>query len=159
MRSCLVLSCLLSLVLTVSAETYVGVPGLLTLPQGGSRMRTVGGAGVRAGAYLSDFWSLEGTVGVEENLALLGVGLLGHCSGWSLYDRYFGYSAFDPFVTIGAKGWIGTDAGQVGPSVGLGAYYHLDDHWSLRADADVTLGLDPDAEVLHMISCGVQYAF
>ena len=92
-------------------------------------------------------------------LALLGVGLIGHCSGWSLYDRYFGYSAFDPFVTIGAKGWIGTDAGQVGPSVGLGAYYHLDDHWSLRADADVTLGLDPDAEVLHTISCGVQYAF
>lgn len=167
-------SCLLSLVLasslvlSVRAEsygcdsellTYVGASGLLTLPQGGSQMHRVGGGGVNVGTYLSDFWAVEGAAGVEQDLAALGVGFLGHWSGWSFYDRFFGYSAFDPFVTGGAKGWIGSEGGQVGPFVGLGAYYHLDDHWSLRADADMTLGLDTDVETLYTISCGVQYAF
>lgn len=153
--------CFLSLVLVLSAsaESYVGVNGLISLPQGGSEMRRLGGANVTAGTYFSDFWSIEGSAGVEENFATLGVGLLGHWSGWSLYDRFFGYSSFDPFVTVGAKGWIGSDLGQVGPCAGLGAFYHFDDHWSLRAGADVTLGLDTEVVPLYTFACGIQYAF
>jgi len=150
---------LFALIGAVHAESYVGGSGLLTLPQGGSKMRCVGGGGATVGTYLSDAWALEGKAGVENDFAALGVGFLGHWSGWSLYDRYFGYSAFDPFVTVGAKGWIGSNKGQVGPSVGLGAFYHLDDHWSLRADADVTVGLESNVEALYSISCGVQYTF
>ena len=149
----------LSLALSASAESYVGVNGLISLPQGGSEMRRLGGANVTAGTYLSDFWAVEGSAGVEEDFAALGVNLLGHWSGWSLYDRFFGYSAFDPFVTIGAKGWIGSGSGQVGPCVGLGAFYHFGDHWSLRAGADVTLGLDTETVPLYTLACGVQYAF
>ena len=161
MRKSAFVSCLLSLVLSLSAsaESYVGVNGLLSLPQGGSEMRRRGGANVTAGAYLSDFWAVEGSAGVEEDCAALGVGLLGHWSGWSLYDRFFGYSSFDPFVTVGAKGWIGSDDGQVGPCAGLGAFYHFDDRWSLRASADVTLGLDADVVPLYTFACGIQYAF
>jgi len=154
-------SCLLSLVLSASAfaESYVGVSGSLTLPQGGSQMRRIAGGGITAGAYITDSWAYEGRAGVEDDFVALGLGLLGHWSGWSLYDRFFGYSAFDPFVTVGAKGWIVSSRGQVGPSAGVGAFYHLDDHWSLRADADVTLGLDSDVESVFSVSCGVQYAF
>ena len=35
----------------------------------------------------------------------------------------------------------------------------LTDNWSLRADADATLGLDSDVAMLYSLSLGVQYAF
>ena len=137
--------CLTSFVL--SAETYVGLSGSLLLPQGGSRMHHVGGATVRGGYDLT------------EDAAGLSVTALGHFQGWSLYGDLFGYSRFDPFVTLGAKGWIGHGCGQVGPKAGLGAFYHLTDNWSLRADADATLGLESDCEMLYSLSAGVQYSF
>ena len=149
--------CLASSVL--SAETYVGLSGSVTLPQGGSRMHRVGGAAIRGGTYLTEDWAVEGEVAWLENFAGLGVQALGHFQGWSLYGDLFGYSRFDPFVTLGAKGWIGHGCGQVGPKAGLGAFYHLTDNWSLRADADATLGLESDCEMLYSLSAGVQYSF
>ena len=60
----------------------------------------------------------------------------------------------------------GKDAGEMlrsikklGPKAGLGAFYHLTDEWSLRADADATLGLETNCEMLYSLSVGVQYAF
>ena len=149
--------CLASSVL--SAETYVGLSGSVTLPLGGSRMHRVGGAAIRGGTYLTEDWAVEGEVAWLENFAGLGVQALGHFQGWSLYGDLFGYSRFDPFVTLGAKGWIGHGCGQVGPKAGLGAFYHLTDSWSLRADADATLGLETNCEMLYSISAGFQYAF
>ena len=149
--------CLASSVL--SAETYVGLSGSVTLPQGGSRMRRVGGAAIRGGTYLTEDWAVEGEVAWLENFAGLGVQALGHFQGWGLYSDLFGYSRFDPFVTLGAKGWVGDGCGQVGPKAGLGAFYHLTDSWSLRADADATLGLETNCEMLYSISAGFQYAF
>ena len=149
--------CLASSVL--SAETYVGLSGSVTLPQGGSRMHRVGGAAIRGGTYLTADWAVEGEVAWLENFAGLGVQALGHFQGWGLYSDLFGYSRFDPFVTLGAKGWVGDGCGQVGPKAGLGAFYHLTDSWSLRADADATLGLETNCEMLYSISAGFQYAF
>lgn len=142
------------------AEAYVGAGGAMALPQGGSDMRRLGGASLRAGAYLSDFVAVEGEAAWLENAAGLGVAAVVHAQAWDVYGDLFGYSAFDPFVTLGARGWLGaSDLGQVGPRVGLGAFYHLDDHWSLRADADATLGLDASVEMVYTLSFGVQYSF
>ena len=163
----LVVFCLLSLVLPAVAadETadfdrwYVGASGALTLPQGGSRLHRVGGAALRSGYYLTENWAVEGEAAWLEDAASLCIGALGHFQGWAPYGDLFGYSRFDPFVTLGAKGWNGRDAGQVGPKAGLGAFYHLTDAWSLRADADATLGLETDCEMLYSLSLGLQYSF
>jgi len=138
---------------------FVGVSGALTLPQGGSRLHHVGGASLRGGYYLTESWAAEGEVAWLEDVAGLSVDALGHFQGWDLYGDLFGYSRFDPFVTVGAKGWIGNGIGQVGPKAGLGAFYHLTDSWALRADADATLGLETNCEMLYTVSVGVQYSF
>ena len=138
---------------------YVGLAGQLMLPQGGSRMHHIGGGALRGGYYLTEDWALEAEAAWLEDAAGLSAAALGHFQGWSLYGDLFGYSRFDPFVTVGAKGWIGRNCGQVGPKAGLGAFYHLTDEWSLRADADATLGLETNCEMLYSISIGFQYAF
>ena len=143
-----------------SAGVYVGISGAMTLPQGGSdRMRRLGGAAVRAGWYLGEFWSVEGEAAWLENAAGFAAQGLWHWQAADAYGRLFGYSAFDPFFTLGARGWIGDGTGQVGPKAGVGAFWHLTDNWSLRAEADATLGLDGDVEVHYMLSAGVQYSF
>ena len=138
---------------------YVGLSGMLLLPQGGSRLHRVGGAALRGGCCLTEDWAVEGEAAWLENLAGLSVGALGHLQGWELYGDLFGYSRFDPFVTAGARGWIGDGCGQVGPRAGLGAFFHLTDAWSLRADVDATLGLETNGEVLYSFSVGVQRSF
>ena len=137
----------------------VGAAGQLMLPQGGSRMHHIGGAALRGGYYLTEDWALEAEAAWLEDAAGLSAVALGHFQGWSLYGDLFGYSRFDPFVTVGAKGWIGRHCGQIGPKVGLGAFYHLTDEWSLRADADATLGLETNCEMLYSLSAGIQYSF
>ena len=121
-------------------------------------MRRLGGGCMRAGWYLGDYWSVEGEAAWLENAAGLGAGALWHLQGWSLYGDFFGYSQFDPFVTAGARGWIG-DGGQVGPSAGAGAFWHLTEEWSLRFDASATLGLDSRTEVVYVLAAGVQRSF
>lgn len=155
--------CLCALVLAFSglqAETYVGVAGSILLPQGGSRVARVGGAALRLGHYFNDDWAIEGETAWLEDAAGLSVRGLWHWQGWQLYGDFFGYSRFDPFVAFGASGWIARRGrGQVGPEAGIGAYYHLTDEWSLRADARATLGLDTTVEGLYSLSAGVQYSF
>lgn len=137
---------------------YVGAAAQLMLPQGGSRLHHVGGACLRGGYYLTENWAAEAEAAWLEDLAGLSVQALGHLQGWDLYGDLFGYSRFDPFVTLGAKGWIGRE-GQVGPKAGLGAFYHLTDSWALRFDADATLGLETRCEVGYTLSVGIQYSF
>ena len=142
-----------------SGRWYAGGAAALTLPQGGSRLRSLGGAAFRGGRYLSEDWAVEAEVAWLEDTAGLSAAALGHLQGWRLYGDLFGYSPFDPFVTLGARGWIGRGGGQVGPKAGIGAFYHLTDNWSLRADADATLGLETNCEMLYTLSVGVQYSF
>ena len=142
------------------AEVYVGAAGALMLPPGGSDLRRVGGVSLRGGAYLSDFVALEGEAAWLEDSVGLAADALVHAQAWSVYGDLFGYSAFDPFVTLGARGWLGgRHGGQVGPQVGVGAFYHFDDHWSLRLDANATFGLETNVEMVYSLGVGIQYGF
>jgi len=136
---------------------YVGAAGTLVLPQGGSSMRRLGGAAVRAGYYFSDDFALEAEAGSFENLAGLAARGVWHMQGWEWFGKLFGYERFDPFLTAGARGWM--PEGQVGPAFGVGAFYYLGDSWALRFDAEVVVGLDSSVEAVHCLSAGLQYSF
>lgn len=116
------------------------------------------GLGLGLGTELSENWSASASAGFGTRETMLQVDLLGHFSGLEFYDRYFGYSPFDPFLSLGAKGWIGSE-GAVGPKAGLGAFYHFSDNWSARGDADATLNVDGRENVLFSLSLGIQYTF
>ena len=126
---------------------YAGASVTMLLPQGGSCMRRLGGATARVGYYLSETLAVEADMAWLEDCAGLGVQGLWH---------FWGYERFDPFLTFGARGWID---GDVGPVVGLGAFYHLTDNWSLRADAQATLGMDGECGMAYSLGFGVQYTF
>lgn len=127
---------------------YIGAAGSLLLPQGGGDMDRLGGGLFRAGVYVNDFWAFEAEAGLMERKAQLGVQCVWH---------WWGYERLDPFFTFGAKGWI--DDGDAGPCGGIGAFYHLDEHWSLRADAGATLGIERESEMIYQFAFGVQYEF
>ena len=128
-------------------QAYVGASATMLLPQGGSDMRRLGGGTARIGYYLSETLAVEADVAWMEDCAGLGVQGLWHC---------WGYERFDPFLTFGARGWI---SGDFGPVAGIGAFYHLTDNWSLRGDAQATLGMDGGCEMLYTLGLGVQYTF
>ena len=142
-----------------SGETgwYSGAAAQLVLPQGGSRMHRVGGGAARVGYYFTGSLALEAEAAWLENVVGLSARALWHLHGWEEFNMLFGYERFDPFLSLGARGWI--HDGQVGPSAGLGAFYYLTDSWALRFDADATLGLDTDVETVFSLSAGLQYSF
>ncbi|MBR4937685.1 MAG: hypothetical protein IKZ22_02280 [Kiritimatiellae bacterium] len=129
---------------------YVGAGAMIVLPEGDSDIRRLGGASVRCGYYFAEFWAAEAEVAALENHAGLSLDVLWH---------WWGYERFDPFFTFGAKGWIGRGGDQFGPELGTGFFYHLTDSWSLRCDADITLGLENETETVYTISAGFQYSF
>lgn len=143
----------------VHGETFLDFGGALTLPMGGGDMRRIGGAAVKAGTYFSELSAIEASVGIQENFTELGVGLVTHWAAWELYDRFFGYSAFDPFVTAGVKGWVGLERGEVGPALGIGAFYHFSESLSVRAEVDAVIGVESRIEVDHTIFAGLHYTF
>ena len=136
---------------------YAGGAAQLVLPQGGSRMRRLGGGAARAGRYFTDSLALECEAAWLEDSAALAARAVWHLHGWEEFDMLFGYERLDPFLSAGARGWV--HDGQVGPSAGLGAFYYLTDDWALRFDAEATLGLDTRVESVYSISAGIQWFF
>lgn len=126
---------------------YAGASGTVLLPQGGNAMRRLGGATARFGYYVTESLAVEAEGCWMEDCAGLGVQGLWHVMG---------YERFDPFLTFGARGWI---SGGVGPCAGIGAFYHLTDEWSLRADAGMTLDIDGEVSGVYTLCAGVQYSF
>ena len=126
---------------------YAGASATLVLPQGGHSMRRLGGAAARFGYYFTEALSVEADAAWLEDCAGLGLQGLWHVCG---------YERFDPFLTFGVRGWID---GDVGPTAGFGAFYHLTDRWSLRTDAQATLGVDGDCRMVYAVGAGVQYSF
>ncbi len=126
---------------------YVETAATLVLPQGGAKMRRLGGATARVGYYADDFLSVEASAAWLEDVAGLGLAGLWH---------WWGYEEVDPFFTFGVKGWID---GGVGPSAGWGCFYHLSDAWSVRADVDVALCVDEACATVWSVSVGVRYSF
>lgn len=136
---------------------YAGASAALVLPQGGAGMRHLGGATARFGYYMTETFALDGGAAWLEDRAGLSARALWHLQGWEAWGKLFGYARFDPFLTAGVQGWL--PRGQVGPTCGFGALYYLSETWALRADADVTLGLDAGAAAVFALSAGVQYSF
>ena len=138
-------------------EWYAGGAAQHVLPQGGARMRRLGGAAARVGRYLTESLALECEAAWLEDSAGLAARAVWHLHGWDEFDMLFGYERFDPFLSAGAKGWF--HDGQVGPSAGIGAFYYLSDEWAVRFDAEATLGLDTRVETVYSLSAGLQYFF
>jgi len=136
---------------------YAGAAGAMVIPQGGGRMRRLGGGVARGGRYLSDALALECEAGAFENGAAMAARGLWHAQGWDWFGMLFGYERFDPFLSAGVRGWA--PRGQVGPCFGVGMFYYIDNSWALRADFEATLGLDSSAEADFSISVGLQYSF
>ena len=110
-------------------------------------MRNLCGAGAYLGYYVDDFLTVEFSSAWFEDTAALSLKGLWH---------WWGYERFDPFFTFGASGWIN---GEVGPTLGWGAFWHLNDYWSIRFDADATYGLDDADEMVYSIALGLQWSF
>ena len=138
-------------------SAYLGLSGSLLLPQGGSRLSHLGGAALRGGYYFNDWFAFEGEASWLENRAGLAARGVVHWKGWHEWDMLFGFSRWDPFFTLGVQGWL--PDGQVGPAVGIGLLYYLDDNWSLRFGGEATLGLDADVEMIYSLTAGVQYSW
>lgn len=126
---------------------YTGARAVTVIPQGGGSMRNLCGAGAYLGYYVGDFLTIEASAAWLEDTAGLSVKGLWH---------WWGYEKFDPFFTFGASGWID---GEVGPTVGWGTFWHFNDYWSLRFDADATYGLDGHDEMVYSLSLGLQWSF
>lgn len=150
----LALSCVVASGLRAEGEDVIeldrwttSVSAKLVLPQGGGDLRRLGGAAVRAGYYLTEFWCFETEGAWFEDKAGLAADALWH---------WWGYERFDPFFTFGVRGWI---RGDVGPKAGVGAFYHLTESLSLRFDADATLALDGETAMVYSVSGGLQWSF
>ena len=151
------LSFLVALICCAGDEWYVQGTAQIVLPQGGARMRRLGGGAARAGRYFTDSLAVECEAAWLENNAALAARTIWHLHGLKEFDMLFGYERFDPFLSAGARGWF--HDGQVGPSAGAGAYYYMTDSWALRFDADMTLGIDTHVEPIYTLSVGFQYFF
>lgn len=130
-------------------DFYIGAAGVMTLAQGGGDVRRQAGAAARFGRYLSDFWALEGEAALCERTAFFSAAALWH---------WWGYERFDPFFRFGAKTAVGRDD-DVGPMAGAGAFYHLAENFSLRFDADATLGMNRGGDMFYGFGVGVQWSF
>ena len=80
------------------------------------------------------------------------------------FDRF---ERFDPYLAAGFATYRANDRvfcegsrRQVtGPRVGAGAFYHLTDSWSLRADARTMMAIDETCEMLYTFDLGAAYRF
>lgn len=141
-------------------ETYIGAGAIAVMPQGGSKLRHRAGASANVGAYLNGTISAELEAGALEGQSMLAARSLFHIQGiWEEFGLLFGYERFDPFLSLGARGFIGGAKGDVGPSAGLGAMYYLTDDWALRFDADASVGLDSTPKGVYSVSAGIRYSF
>lgn len=131
---------------------FLGLSGSLIFPHSG-------GGDLTVGTYVSELTAIEARVGMYENSLHAGADALFHWSSWSLYDRFFGYSAFDPFLSLGVDVYNGRARQDVGPSLGAGAFYHLTESLDLRADAKATLGLEGEEDVFFSAGLGLQWNF
>lgn len=129
----------------IELERYFVSPSArIVLPESG---HTYAGGGATMGYYLNEFWAIEGTAALLENKGYFAADILWH---------WYGYERLDPFFTFGAST---LSSKAVGPKVGAGTYYHLDDNWSLRLDSDAMMNVDGEMEMNYSLALGIQYAF
>ncbi len=137
---------------------YAGASALLLLPGNGTTLNRRAGGELRAGWYLAEDFAVEAQALWAEGLYGAGAGGLWH---------FFGYERFDPFLTFGVRGHFGDGRRfgdgrhrtAFGPCAGLGAFWHLTETCSLRADAVASLGFDSPCSMAYALQLGVQWSF
>ena len=118
----------------------VGAGGAMCLGEGS-------GGYVRGGYYLNEFWAVEATAARLEDESYFQGDILWH---------WWGYERLDPFFTFGGAALVHV---QSGPCGGVGTFWHLDDHWSLRFDVTLLLGLEDGIETDWTLCAGIQRSF
>jgi len=155
---------------------YVGAAGGIMLPGNGNSLKRGALVSARGGWYLDEYLALEAEALCAPNVSS-GDGntpvwggsaqVLWHLSGWEAFDKLFGCERFAPFFTCGVQALcaprhaFADDSHRtgVGPMAGFGAFYHLTDNWSLRADARAALAVDSPCGMSYALLMGVQYSF
>lgn len=183
MKRIIVLATLLAAA-CVSAEeavdvppAYLGASGGIFLPGNGNSLKRAASVSVRGGWYLSDNLALELEGGAVPNAVSSRGGNatvtefaargLFHMTGIDEFDKLFGCERFDPFVTFGVASLFashhvfadGSHRTAIGPTAGVGAFYHLTDSWSLRFDAMAAMAVDSPCGMSYGISLGLQWSF
>ena len=185
MRKLVLLSALVAItVLPASAEEvddgvsygYVGAAGGLLLPGNGNGLKRAALVAARGGWYVDEYLAFEAEALCAPHAASDAGGTavwggsvqaLWHVSGWEAFDKLFGCERFAPFLTCSAQALcaprhvFADDSHRtgIGPSVGLGAFYHLTDNWSLRAEARAALAVDSPCGMTYALLAGLQYSF
>lgn len=144
----------------VAAQNWrVGWQASSMMPSGGADVKGGVGGGITAGCDITENFGLEADVVCHGHTLQFGAEGIWRWQGSSLYSDFFGYSRFDPFSSLGISCVVGRGGDQAGPKAGVGAYYHLDNNWSLRFDADAVLALAGRCEMVFSVSAGVVYSF
>ncbi len=156
---------------------YVGASGGVLLPGNGNSMKRAASVSLHAGRYLTETFAVEAAVASAPHvcagrsgsatLTSASAGILLNFTYFTFYDRLFGSERLDPFLTFGAQGAFASrhvfahDSHRtgIGPYAGLGAFYHLTDSWSLRAEARAALCCDSPCGMLYSASLGLQHSF
>lgn len=159
------------------AGGYVGASSGVLLPGNGNTLRRAAEVSVRGGYSITDYLALEvegvcvpsavSRAGGNATVSGVSFASVWHFAGWETFDRLFGCERFDPFMTLGVGSrWASRDVfgegaprAAIGPVWGIGAFYHLTESWSLRADARAQLCCDSSCGMLYGVSLGVQYSW
>ncbi len=156
---------------------YAGVSGGAMLPGNGNSLERAASVSLHTGRYLTETFAVETAVASAPHvcagragaatLTSVSIGALLHFTYFTFYDRLFGSERLDPFLTFGVNGTFASrhvfahDAHRtgIGPYAGMGAFYHLTDNWSIRAEARAALCCDSPCGMLYVASLGLQYSF
>ena len=156
---------------------FAGASGGILLPGNGNSLRRAATISFNAGRYLTETFAVEVAAASAPHVATdraggvtatsIAAGGLLHLTAFTFYDRLFGSERLDPFFTFGANASFasghvfadGSHRSAVGPYAGIGAFYHLTDSLSLRAEARADLCCDSPCGMLYGVSVGLQYSF
>jgi len=130
---------------------------------------------LRLGYDISDHWSVEGGGSWAPNITDNGDGKGdAKTDNQSVYGTYIDalyhfnrHNRLDPYLTAGAGYYRaedkifceGDEFSIGGPRVGAGVMYHLNDRWSLRADARAFMALEDDCPFIYTLDAGIVYRF
>ena len=158
-------------------RAYIGASGGILLPGNGNSLKRAAMVSARGGWYFSENLALElegacapsavSSSGGNAAVTALAARGLFHLTGIEEFDLLFGCERFDPFVTFGAAALFASrhvfadDSHRtaVGPTAGLGAFYHLTDSLSLRFDATAAMAVDTPCGMVYGLALGLQWSF
>ena len=155
----------------------VGASGGVMLPGNGNALRRAAAVSLRGGYYATETFAIEAEAASVPRASAKGmggssltsasIGGLLHLTAFEFYDRLFGSERFDPFVTFGAQAAFASKhvfadcshRSAFGPVAGVGAFYHLTERLSLRAEARAAMCCDSPCGMLYGVFAGLQYSF